>query len=91
MYDCIYNNRLIGAFGDETGWYGGGWGAAVSNDLRGLPGSGRRQDFLRRFQASRMTKSGTDTYMSTWGAGVYKSTDYGESWFAVNKGLTAAR
>jgi photosystem II stability/assembly factor-like uncharacterized protein len=90
MLDCIYNNRVIGAFGDETQWYGIGWGAAVSDDL-GVTWEWSQTGLPPKISGQRMAKSGTDTYMTTWGAGVFKSTDYGGSWFAVNRGITAAQ
>jgi photosystem II stability/assembly factor-like uncharacterized protein len=89
MLDCIYNSRLIGAFGDETGWNGIGWGAAVSND-QGITWEWSQTGLPPKITSERLAKSGTDMYMSTWGSGVYKSTDYGDSWFAVNNGITAA-
>ena len=32
MYECLYNQDLIGAFGDYTLVFGDGWGAGVSDD-----------------------------------------------------------
>jgi photosystem II stability/assembly factor-like uncharacterized protein len=89
MLDAEFNSRVIGAFGDETNWFGQGWGAAVSDD-QGVTWRWSQTGLPPKISGGRIAKSGIDTYMSTWGSGVYKSTDYGESWFAVNKGLTAA-
>jgi len=89
MNDCLYNNRLIGAFGDETQWFGIGWGAAVSDD-QGITWQWSQSGLPPKITGSRLAKSGSDTYISTRGSGVFKSTDYGGSWFAVNNGLTAA-
>jgi photosystem II stability/assembly factor-like uncharacterized protein len=89
LYDFEYNGRLIGAFGDESGWFGNNYGAAFLNENNtwqwsntGLP--------PKFAVALRLAKSGTNTYLGTNAAGVFKSTDFGESWFPINNGITAA-
>jgi photosystem II stability/assembly factor-like uncharacterized protein len=88
MYDCIYNNRVIGAFSDDIPGTVG-WGAAVSDDL-GITWRWSQTGLPPKISGDRLAKSGNDTYMTTWGAGVYKSTDFGDSWFEVNNGINAS-
>jgi photosystem II stability/assembly factor-like uncharacterized protein len=89
MYECIFNGRLIGAFAELTGWFGVGWGAAVSDD-QGITWRWSQAGLPPLLSGSVVSKSGTDTYLGTNAAGVFKSTDFGDSWFPVNKGLNAA-
>jgi photosystem II stability/assembly factor-like uncharacterized protein len=89
-YRMVYNQRLIAAFGDETGWFGDGWGAAVSDD-KGWTWRWSQTGLPPFISGYKIIKSGSATYMGTNAAGVFKSTDYGESWFSANNGLTAAR
>jgi photosystem II stability/assembly factor-like uncharacterized protein len=90
MTDCIYNTRLIGVFLGDIPWFGtGGWGAAVSDDL-GITWRWSQKGLPPKISGQRLVKSGNDTYMTTWGAGVYKSTDFGDNWFSVNNGIYAA-
>jgi photosystem II stability/assembly factor-like uncharacterized protein len=88
--EMIYNHRLIAACSDETDWFGDGWGAAVSDD-KGWTWRWSQTGLPPLISGYKIIKSGSDTYMGTNAAGVFKSTDYGESWFSVNEGLTAAR
>jgi photosystem II stability/assembly factor-like uncharacterized protein len=89
MRDFIYNTRIIGAFNDETGFFGNGWGAAVSDD-RGINWKWAQTGLPPKISSSRITAEGKDTYIATWGAGVFRSTDFGDSWFGVNNGLNAS-
>jgi photosystem II stability/assembly factor-like uncharacterized protein len=89
MYDMIYNKRFIGAFGDETSWFGDGWGAAVSDD-RGVNWRWSHTGLPPLVSGFHLAKSDNDTYLGTMAAGVFRSTDYGENWFSSNKGLTGA-
>ena len=89
MYDCIYNKRIIAAMGDETGWFGDGWGIALSDD-QGLTWRWSNNGLPPKISAIHLAKSGNDTYVGTNAAGVFKSTDFGESWFPVNNGIAAA-
>lgn len=89
MYECLYNHRLIGAFGDYTLVFGDGWGAGVSDD-QGVTWRWAQTGLPPFTPGTRIAKSGTDTYLGTGGVGVYKSTDYGDSWFPINNGLNAA-
>jgi photosystem II stability/assembly factor-like uncharacterized protein len=89
MYAALYNQRIIGAFWDETGWFGDGWGAAVSDD-KGKTWRWSQSGLPPKITGLCLAKSGDDTYMGTHSAGVFKSTDFGESWFSANKGITAA-
>jgi photosystem II stability/assembly factor-like uncharacterized protein len=89
MYGCIFNNRIIGGFGDETGWFGDGWGAAVSDDL-GITWRWSQTGLPPKISGYKLAVSGTDTYLTTNAAGVFKSTDFGDSWFGVNNGMNAA-
>ena len=89
MNQCIYNNRLICALNDETGWFGDGWGIAVSDD-QGLTWKLSNRGLPAKISSFNLAKSGSDTYVGTNAAGVFKSTDLGESWFPVNDGIAAA-
>jgi photosystem II stability/assembly factor-like uncharacterized protein len=89
MYGCIFNNRLIGGFGDETGLFGDGWGAAVSDDL-GITWRWSQTGLPPKITGLNLAVSGTDTYLATNAAGVFKSTNFGDSWFELNNGLNAA-
>jgi photosystem II stability/assembly factor-like uncharacterized protein len=89
MYGCTFNNRIIGAFGDETGWFGDGWGAAVSDD-KGITWRWSQTGLPPKISGYKLAVSGTDTYLTTNAAGVFKSTDFGDSWFGVNNGMNAA-
>jgi photosystem II stability/assembly factor-like uncharacterized protein len=89
MYDCVYNGRLIGAFGDETGWLGSGWGVYISND-QGVTWEISNDGLPPKISSIKLSKSGTNTYLGTNAAGVFKSTNFGESWFPINNGITAA-
>ncbi len=90
MYDLVFNHNLIGAFGDETGWFGNGWGIAVSGD-EGKTWNWSNKGLPPKFSAAyKLAKSGNNTYLGTNAAGVFKSTDFGGSWFPVNNGITAA-
>jgi photosystem II stability/assembly factor-like uncharacterized protein len=89
MYGCTFNNRIIGGFGDETGWFGDGWGAAVSDDL-GVTWRWSQSGLPPKISGYKLAVSGTDTYLATNAAGVFKSTDFGDSWFEQNNGLNAA-
>jgi photosystem II stability/assembly factor-like uncharacterized protein len=84
----VYNKRLIATFDEETVW-GGGWGAAVSND-KGWTWRWSQEGLPPLISGSRIIKSGSATYMGTNAAGVFKSTDFGDSWFPVNNGIHAA-
>ncbi len=87
MYNCIMiNNRIIGAFSDETGWFGEMWGVYYSDNFidwvhstTGLP---------PKNSTTKVKKSNNDIYVTPSAAGIYKSIDYGESWFAANSGIT---
>jgi photosystem II stability/assembly factor-like uncharacterized protein len=90
-YNMLFNgNRIIAGFSDQTGFFGNGWGIAVSDDLgytwrwsnTGLP--------PRLAGVYKLTKSGDDTFIGPRAAGVFKSTNFGDSWFPVNNGITAA-
>jgi photosystem II stability/assembly factor-like uncharacterized protein len=88
IYSMTYNNRIIAGCGPNE--FQPGWGILLSDDYgqtwrythEGLPfmitGTGP------------FAKMGNDTYAGSYAAGVFKSTDFGESWFAVNNGLNAA-
>lgn len=90
MYDCIYNKRIIAAMGDETGWFGDGWGMAISDDT-GKTWRWNNTGLPPKYSVSfKLVKSDSNTYLGTNAAGVFKSTDYGDSWFPVNNGLNAA-
>ena len=90
MYRCIYNNRLIGAFSDQTSFLGSGWGIALSDD-QGVTWRWNNNGLPPKFDAAdRLVKSGNDTYVGTDAAGVFKSTDFGDSWFSANNGIYAA-
>ncbi len=90
VYDCIYNQRIIVACGDETGWFGDGWGIAVSDD-EGKTWNWSNKGLPPKFSAAyKLAKSGNNTYLGTNAAGVFKSTDFGDSWFPINNGITAA-
>jgi hypothetical protein len=89
MHRAIFNTRLIGSFNDETGWFGVGWGAAVSND-QGITWQWAQTGLPPRLSGFKLAKSGTDTYLSTNAAGVYLSTDFGGSWSPLNNGLNSA-
>jgi photosystem II stability/assembly factor-like uncharacterized protein len=89
LYGATFNRRIIGAFTDETGWFGNGWGAAVSDDL-GITWRWSQAGLPPKITGYKLAVSGTDTYLTTNAAGVFKSTDFGDSWFALNNGLNAA-
>lgn len=88
VYGMIYNNRLIG--GCSLNEFQPGWGIILSDDYgetwryshNGLPA-----DVTCFF----LTKSGSDTYVGTCQAGLFKSTDFGENWSACNNGIYAAQ
>jgi photosystem II stability/assembly factor-like uncharacterized protein len=89
-YALRYNNRLIGGYGDETGWFGNNYGVAVSDD-QGMTWHWSNTGLPPKFAvAHRLSNSGDNTYLGTNAAGVFKSTNFGESWFPVNNGITAA-
>ncbi len=89
MYSCLYNHRLIGGMG-ETG-SSNGYGIALSDDSgytwRWSNNKGLPPKFLT---VTKLAKSGNNTYLGTNAAGVFKSTDFGDSWFPINNGITAA-
>ncbi len=88
MYGGLYNHRIIAACG-ETG-INTGWGIAVSDD-GGYTWRWSNKGLPPRFStAYRLSKTGDDTYLGTNAAGVFKSTDFGDSWFPINNGITAA-
>jgi len=90
MYDCIYNNRIIGAFGDETPWPGKEWGMALSDD-KAITWRWDNNGMPSKFSAAIcLAKSSDNTYVGTNAAGVFKSTNFGDSWFPVNNGINAA-
>ncbi len=90
VYDCIYNKNVIISCNDETGWFGNGWGIAVSGD-EGKTWKWSNKGLPPKFSAAyKLAKSGNNTYLGTNAAGVFKSTDFGDSWFPVNNGITAA-
>ncbi|MGE5458791.1 MAG: T9SS type A sorting domain-containing protein [Methanococcaceae archaeon] len=90
MYDIIYNKRIIGGMDDETGWFGNSWGIAVSDDS-GKTWRNSNNGLPPKFATAWcLTKSDSNTYLGTESAGVFKSTDFGDSWFPVNNGLNAA-
>jgi photosystem II stability/assembly factor-like uncharacterized protein len=88
MGACIFNNRLIGGL-KSTGLHYA-LGAIVSDDggytwresNSGLP--------PKLSGVISAAKSGSDTYIGTISAGVFKSTDFGDSWMPVNNGIVAA-
>jgi photosystem II stability/assembly factor-like uncharacterized protein len=88
-WSIISNQSLIAAFLDETGWFGDGWGAAVSDD-KGWTWRWSQSGLPPLISGIRLVKSGNDTYMGTNAAGVFKSTDFGENWFPVNNGIHSA-
>ena len=89
-YDCIFNKRMIVSCGDETGWFGNGWGMAISDDT-GKTWKWNNEGMPPKFSsANRLVKSGNDTYVGTNAAGVFRSTNFGDNWFPVNNGITAA-
>jgi photosystem II stability/assembly factor-like uncharacterized protein len=88
MDDYVYNTRIIGAFEYMAG-FGDGWGAAVSDD-RGTTWRWSQQGLPKYVSGYKIEKEGNDTYLATAGAGIFKSTDFGDSWFAVNNGINAA-
>ena len=90
MYTCLYNKRLIASFSDQTSFLGSGWGIALSDD-QGVTWRWNNNGLPPKFDAAfRLVKSGDDTYVGTDAAGVFKSTDYGDSWFSANNGIYAA-
>jgi photosystem II stability/assembly factor-like uncharacterized protein len=90
IYDCVYNNRLIAGFGDETSWFGDGWGVAVSND-QGVSWTWTNDGLPPKFSSAfKLIRSLNNTYLGTNAAGVFKSTNFGDSWFPINNGITAA-
>jgi photosystem II stability/assembly factor-like uncharacterized protein len=90
MVKSIYNTRLLGAFSNMVGiLQGKGWGAAVSDD-QGITWRWSQTGLPPFVGGTSLAKSGTETYLGTNAAGVFKSTDFGDSWFPVNKGLNAA-
>jgi photosystem II stability/assembly factor-like uncharacterized protein len=91
IYDMVYNNRLIAACGDEINWFGNGWGIALSNNNGNSWYWSENIGLPPRFStALKLIVSGSNTYLGTNAAGVFKSTNFGDSWFPVNNGLTAA-
>jgi len=90
MYHCIYNNKLIAALGDQTSLFGNGWGIALSED-QGKTWRWSNNGLPPQFSACFcLAKSNIETYVGTNAAGVYKSTNFGDSWFPINNGLNAA-
>jgi photosystem II stability/assembly factor-like uncharacterized protein len=89
VHGMVYNQRLIASCSDETDWFGVGWGAAVSDD-KGWTWRWSQNGLPPLITGWGLIKSGADTYMGTNAAGVFKSTDYGDSWFPVNNGIHAA-
>ena len=90
MYNFIYANRLIGAYGDQSELFGTCWGMALSDD-QGLTWRWNNTGLPPKFAAAfSLSKSGNDTYVGTNAAGVYKSTNFGDSWFSINNGINAA-
>jgi photosystem II stability/assembly factor-like uncharacterized protein len=88
----VYNmahidSTIIAGFSDETWFFGDGWGVAVSDDLgynwrwsnNGLP--------PKVSGVYKLVKSGGDIFVSTVAAGVFKSSDKGNSWHPVNIGI----
>jgi photosystem II stability/assembly factor-like uncharacterized protein len=87
----IYNNKLIAACNDETGWFGNGWGIALSDDNGYTWRWSNNIGLPPKFSSARkLVKAGNTTYLGTNAAGVFKSTDFGESWMPINNGITSA-
>jgi photosystem II stability/assembly factor-like uncharacterized protein len=84
------NNRLIFFCDDETEYFGTGWGVTVSTD-KGLTWRWSNYGIGPKLEGGyAITKSGNDVFLGTYSAGVFKSTDFGDSWFRVNNGIYAA-
>jgi photosystem II stability/assembly factor-like uncharacterized protein len=91
IYDLSKSgSRMIAACSDETGWFGNGWGIALSDD-EGLTWRWQSTGLPPKFSSAiKLAKAGNNTYLSTNAAGVFKSSNDGDSWFPVNNGITAA-
>jgi photosystem II stability/assembly factor-like uncharacterized protein len=84
------NNRLIFFCGDETEDFGTGWGIAVSDD-KGLTWRWSNNGLGPKLEGGyAIAKSGKDVFLGTNAAGVFKSTNFGDSWFRINSGIYAA-
>jgi hypothetical protein len=85
----IFNDKIM-VGGGPINEFLPGWGILLSDDYgqtwrythEGLP--------IKIGGTGPFAKFGNDTYSGSYAAGVFKSTDFGESWFAVNNGLNAA-
>ena len=84
------NNRLIFFCDDETEYFGTGWGIAVSDD-KGLTWRWCNNGIGPKLEDGYSdAKSGNDVFWGTYAAGIFKSTDFGDSWFRVNNGIYTA-
>jgi photosystem II stability/assembly factor-like uncharacterized protein len=89
LNSCLFNQRLIGGM-NETG-LNNTWGIVLSDDNGFTWRQSNNTGLPPKFSSAyRLEKSGTNTYLGTNAAGVFKSTDFGESWFPINNGITAA-
>jgi photosystem II stability/assembly factor-like uncharacterized protein len=87
VYQMLFNNRIIGSCGSNA--FQPGWGIIISDD-NGLTWRYSNLGLPNGITTYSLTKSFKDTYVGTVGAGVFKSTNFGDSWFSVNNGLNAA-
>ncbi len=90
VFNFIYNNKLIAGLEDETSFFGQGWGIGVSDD-GGYTWHWSNVGLPPKFSGTfKFAKSGVNTYAGTNAAGIFKSTNFGDSWFPVNNGIYAA-
>jgi len=84
------NNRLLLFCDDETEDFGTGWGIALSDD-KGLTWRWSNEGLGPKLEGGYgIAKSGNDVFLGTYAAGVFKSTNFGNSWFRINNGINAS-